>query len=351
MRRYCPRLRGKVVQQGQQPMIAALISQPSRGGGQTGKGQPATAQSGGGQPVGAPARFYALLAKPDALASDAIITGIISIGCRDASVLFDPGSTYSYVSSLFAHFLVISLEPLGTHIYVSTPVGDSVVGDRIYRSCVVTFCGFETREDLLLLDMIDFEVILGMDWLSPYHAILDCHAKTVSLVMPRLPILEWKGSTVDIPSRVISFLKAPHMVEKGCLAYLPYVRDTTAESPTIDSVSVVREFTDVFPSDLSGMPLDCDIDFYIDLAPGTQPIYIPPYRMAPKELKELKEQLEELLVKGFVRPSVSPWGAPVLFVKKTDETMRICIDYRQLNKVTIKNKYPLPCIDDLFDHL
>ncbi|XP_070013716.1 uncharacterized protein [Nicotiana sylvestris] len=338
-------------------MISAPAAPPPRGGGQTSRGhpryrgqvrrgQPATTQSGGGQPAGAPARIYALPVRPDALASDAVITGIISIGGRDASVLFDPGSTYSYVSSLFARFLVISPKPLGTPIHVSTPVGDSVVVDRIYRSCVVIFCGFETRTDLLLLDMINFEVILGMYWLFPYHTVLDCHAKTISLAMPWLPRLEWKGSTVDTSSRVISFLKARHMVEKGCLAYISYVWDTTAESPMIDSVLVVQEFADVFPSDLPGMPSDRDIDFYIDLAPGTQPVSIPPYRMAPKELKE---QLEELLAKGLVRPNVSPWGATILFVKKKDGTMRMCIDYRQLNKVTIKNKYPFSRIDDLFE--
>jgi len=129
------------------------------------------------------------------------------------------------------------------------------------------------------------------------------------------------------------------MVEKGCLAYLAYVRDTTAETPAIDSMPVVREFSDVFRSDLPGMPPDRDIDFCNDSAPDTQPISIPPYRMASKELKE---QFEELLAKGFVKPSVSPWGAPVLFVKKNDGKMRMCIDYRQSNKVTIKNKYPLP---------
>jgi len=114
---------------------------------------------------------------------------------------------------------------------------------------------------------------------------------------------------------------------------------------------VVQEFLDVFPSDLPGVPPDRDIDFAIDLEPGTKPISIPPYRMAPAELKELKDQLQDLLSKGFIRPSVSPWGAPVLFVKKKDGTMRMCIDYRQLNKVTVKNKYPLPRIDDLFDQL
>ncbi|XP_070054904.1 uncharacterized protein [Nicotiana tomentosiformis] len=306
-----------------------------RGGGQAGGGQAAIVQSGRGQPAGAPARFYAFLARPDVMALDAVITGIIYVCSRDDSVLFDPRSTYSYVSSLFAHFLDIPRESLGTPVYVSTPVGDFVVVDWIYRSCVVTFCGYETRADLLLLDIIDFEVILGMDWLSLYHAILDCHAKTVTLAMPELPRLEWRVSSVSTSSRVISFLKSRHMVEKGCLAYLDYVRDATAESQTIDSVPVVWEFADVFPSNL----------------PGTQPISIPPYRMAPKELKELKENLEELLAKGFARPSVSPSGAPVLFVKKKDGTMRMCIDYRQLNKVTIKNKYPLPCIDDFFDQL
>ncbi|XP_070017111.1 uncharacterized protein [Nicotiana sylvestris] len=213
------------------------------------------------------------------------------------------GSTYSYVSSLFAHFQDIPHEPLGTPVHMSTFVGDYVVVDRIYRSCVVTLCGFKTRADLMLLDMTDFEVILGMDWLSPYHTVLDCHAKTVTLAMPELPRLEWKGSSVNTSSRVVSFLKARHMVGNGFLAYLAYVRDTTTDPPTIDSVPVVQEFSDVFPSNLPGMPPNFDIDFCIDLPPGTQHISIPSYRMAPKELKELKEQLEELLAKGFVRPN------------------------------------------------
>ena len=141
------------------------------------------------------------------------------------------------------------------------------------------------------------------------------------------------------------------MVERGCLSHLAFIRDTSVESPPMDFISVVQEFLDVFPSDLLGVPPDRDIDFAIDLEPGTKHISIPPYRMAPAELKELKDQLQDLLSKGFIRPSVSPWGAPVLFVKKKDGTMRMCIDYRQLNKVTVKNKYPLPRIDDLFDQL
>ncbi|XP_070009610.1 uncharacterized protein [Nicotiana sylvestris] len=200
----------------------------------------------------------------------------------------------------------IPRESLGTPIYVSTLVANYVVMDWIYRSYMVTLYGFETRADLLLLDMIDFEVILGMDWLSPHHAILDYHAKTITLAISELPRLEWKGSSVSASSRIIYFLKARHLVDKVYLAYLAYVRDTIAESPTIDSVPVAREFANVFPSNLPSMPPDRDIDVCIYLAPSTQPISIPMYHMPPKELKELNEKLEELLAKGFVRPSVSP---------------------------------------------
>ena len=119
----------------------------------------------------------------------------------------------------------------------------------------------------------------------------------------------------------------------------------------MDEIPVVREFPDVFLDDIAGLPPEREVEFTIDLIPGTEPISIPPYRMAPAELRELKAQLEELLSKGFIRPSISPWGAPVLFVKKKDGSLRMCIDYRQLSKVTIRNQYPLPRIDELFDQL
>lgn len=114
---------------------------------------------------------------------------------------------------------------------------------------------------------------------------------------------------------------------------------------------VVCEFQDVFPEDVSDLPPEHEVEFTIDLVPGTSPVSMDPYRMSASELVELKKQLEELLEKRFVRPSVSPWGAPVLLVKKKEGTMRLCVDYRQLNKVTIKNRYPLPRIDDLMDQL
>ncbi|XP_070029161.1 uncharacterized protein [Nicotiana sylvestris] len=153
--------------------------------------------------------------------------------------------------------------------------------DRVYRLCIVVIEGLETSVDLLLLDMVEFDVILGMDWLSPYYAILYCHAKTVTLALPGLPRLEWKGTPGHSPSRVISYPKARRMVEKGYLAYLARIRYSDAEVSSIKSVPIVREFLEVFPIDLPGMTPDRDIDFCIDVAPGTQPISIPPYRMAP----------------------------------------------------------------------
>ena len=134
----------------------------------------------------------------------------------------------------------------------------------------------------------------------------------------------------------------------GWLASLTLEDD---ERSDLDLPRVVCKYVDVFPDDLPGLPPHRDVDFGIELHPGTSPISMTPHRMTPVELQELRVQLQELLDKGFIRPSTSPWGAPVLFTKKKDKTLRLCIDYRQLNRVTIKNRYPLPRIDDLFDQL
>ncbi|XP_070014694.1 uncharacterized protein [Nicotiana sylvestris] len=141
------------------------------------------------------------------------------------------------------------------------------------------------------------------------------------------------------------------MIAKGCIYHIVQVNDTDAEIPTLQSIPVVKGYVDVFRDELPCIPSERDIDFGIDLLPGTQPISIPLYRMAPAELKELKEQLKDLLEKGFIKHSTSPWSALILFIRKKDGSLRMCIDYRQLNKVTIKNKYHLPRIDDLFDQL
>ncbi|TYK29809.1 ty3-gypsy retrotransposon protein [Cucumis melo var. makuwa] len=175
-----------------------------------------------------------------------VVTGTLPILGHYAFVLFDSGSSHSFISSVFVQHVGLEVEPLGSVLSVSTPSGEG-------------------------------------------------------------------ASIVGIP-KVISAMKAGKLLSRG-------------------------------------LPPSREIDFAIELQPGTAPISRAPYRMAPAELKELKVQLQELLDKGFIRPNVSPWGAPVLFVKKKDGSMRLCIDYRELNKVTVKNRYPLPRIDDLFDQL
>ncbi|GJY32203.1 putative reverse transcriptase domain-containing protein [Tanacetum coccineum] len=142
---------------------------------------------------------------------------------------------------------------------------------------------------------------------------------------------------------------------KGCLVFLANVttKDTEdkSEKKRLEDVPIVQDFPDVFPEDLSGLPLTRQVEFQIDLIPGAAPVARAPYRLAPSEMKELSEQLKELFDKGFIRPSSSPWGAPVLFVKKKDGSFRLCIDYQELNKLTVKNRYPLLRIDNLFDQL
>ncbi|GKA31048.1 hypothetical protein Tco_0717353, partial [Tanacetum coccineum] len=120
--------------------------------------------------------------------------------------------------------------------------------------------------------------------------------------------------------------------------FLASIKDTSLDGPRLESHPVVRNFPDVFPNELPGLPPEREVEFTIELIPGAQPISKAPYRMAPVELKELKDQLQELLERGFIRPSVSSWGAPVLFVKKKDGSMRLCIDYRELNRIMVRNK-------------
>ncbi|KAB2607658.1 S ribonuclease [Pyrus ussuriensis x Pyrus communis] len=205
--------------------------------------------------------------------------------------------------------------------------------------------------DLIPLDIVAFDVILGADWLHPNRANIDCYGKVVTFRRPGLPVVTFVGEQSGVRHGVISALRAKKLLSKGCHGYLAHVVLDEAVPSRIEDVRVVKHFPDVFPEDLPGLPPDREVEFTIELLPGTNPISLTPYRMAPAELRELKVQLQELVDKGFIQPSTSPWGAPVLFVRKKDGTLRLCIDYRQLNRVTIKNRYPLPRIDDLFDQL
>ena len=306
-------------------------------------------QQGGNQGQRNAGRVYATTAR-DAANIPGIISGTLLIGNRDARVLFDTGATHSVVSSSFVKHLGVKSCELLSSICISTAVGMSVDVHVEYPNCPVRIGDHVLPATLLPLHMRDFDVILGMDWLEKHKAVIDCESRVVKFKMGDDLVVDYHGSKPSVLYNIVSAMKAARLMKKGG-GYLAYVVDSDMAEPQLKDIPVVREFNDVFPDDLPGLPPPREVEFSIELVPGSEPISKAPYRMAPAELKELKEQLQELLEKGIVRPSVSPWGAPVLFVKKKDGSMRLCIDYRELNKITIRNRYPLPRIDDLFDQL
>ncbi|GJV33996.1 putative reverse transcriptase domain-containing protein [Tanacetum coccineum] len=227
-----------------------------------------------------------------------VVTGMFLLNNRYASILFDTGADKRFISSAFSSLIDISQTPLENSYDVEL-ADEKIVGvDTIMRGCTLNFLNHPFNIDLMPVELGSFDVIIGMDWLRRCHAVIVCDEKLVQI---------------------------------------PYGNETL--------------IFHVFPEDLPSLPLARPVEFQIDLIPGAAPVAQTPYRLAPSEMKELSKQLQELSDKGFIRPSSSPWGAPILFVKKKDGSFRMCIDYRELNKLTVKNRYPLPRIDDLFDQL
>ncbi|GJS44031.1 putative reverse transcriptase domain-containing protein [Tanacetum coccineum] len=226
-----------------------------------------------------------------------IVTGTFTLNNHYATTLFDFGADYSFVSTTFIPLLGIKPNDLGFSYEIEIASGK----------------------------------LVEINKLSNHKDEIICHEKVV-----RIPLLDGKVLRVigERPEE-----KARHLMS------------AKAKEQKQEEMVMVRDFLRVFPDDLLGLPPIREIEFRIELVPGALPVVKSPYRLSPFEMEELSGQLKELQDKGFIRPSSSPWGAPVLFVKKRDESFRMCIDYRELNKLTIKNRYPLTRIDDLFDHL
>ncbi|GJV42995.1 putative reverse transcriptase domain-containing protein [Tanacetum coccineum] len=295
-------------------------------------------------------RVFALT-QDQAANTSGTITGALFIFGRAVFVLFDTGATHSVISTKFASCFTMTPILLDHVLCISTPMKDSARITHVYRDLPLQFDDKIRSVNALPLDMCEFDIILGIDWLAAHRAMIDCHSRRVIFGDIHAPEFIYHGSLPGKPMKIISALKARTLLSHGCEGFLATIHDTTSDVSSIHDQPIVSEFQDVFPEELPGIPPIRDVEFNIELIPGAEPISKAPYRMAPIELKELKDQLQELLERGFIRPSVSPWGAPVLFVKKKDGSMRLCIDYRELNKITIRNRYPLPRIDDLFDQL
>ncbi|GJV27714.1 putative reverse transcriptase domain-containing protein [Tanacetum coccineum] len=237
--------------------------------------------------------------------SNAVTSTFLLNNCY-AYMLFDSGADRSFVSTTFSALLDVTPTTLDTSYALELADGRISETNIVLRGCTLGLLGHPFDIDLMPVELGSFDVIIGIDWLPKYHALIVCDEKVV------------------------------------CIPYGNEVLIIQGEN--CDSRKVFLE-------DLLGLPPAQQVEFRIDLVPGAAPVARAPYRLAPAKMQELSTQLQELSDRGFIRPSSSPWGAPILFVKKKDGSFRMCIDYRELNKLTVKNRYPLPRIDDLFDQL
>jgi hypothetical protein len=257
-----------------------------------------------------------------------VLAGMFSLNGHLAVVLFDSGATHNFITKVCTQRCQLTIHHIDTPYLISTP-GGTLVTKQTVMHAPLDLAGKLYKLSLIVLHGQGLDIILGMSWMRAHKALLDTATQVIQLDSPLYGTQVLQLSVIPVAT--------------------PSVHHTTAQN--LEDIPVACEFPDIFPEDLPGMPPNRDVEFIIELQPGTTPISRQPSKMTLKELAELKVQLKELLDKGYIHPSSSPWDCPALFVKKKDQSLRLCVDYRPLNVVTIKNKYPLPRIDILFDQL
>jgi hypothetical protein len=262
-----------------------------------------------------------------------MIVGMFPVDSHIAEVLFDTGATHSFITASWVGAHNLQITTMSTPIQIDS-AGGRIRADSICLNVIVEIRGIAFPANLIVIGTQGIDVILGMNWLDKYQTVISCDKRTIKLMSP-------------LGEEVVTELVLPEPKKGSCYQ----MAVDSSEADPLEIIKVVSEFPDLFPKDLPGMPPERKVEFAIELLPGTAPIFKRAYRVSGPELVELKKQIDELSEKGYIWPSTSPWAAPVLFVEKKDGTRRMCIDYRALNEVTIKNKYPLPRIEDLFDQL
>ncbi|GKE83329.1 putative reverse transcriptase domain-containing protein, partial [Tanacetum coccineum] len=279
-----------------------------------------------------------------------VTAGTFLLNNRYASVLFDSGSDKSFVNTSFSQLIDIKPMRLNTSYDVELADGKIVSTNTVLRGCTLNLINHLFEIDLMPIELGTFDIINEMDWLVERDAVIVCGKKEVHIPVKN-EMLVVKSNKGMSRLKVISCIKARKYVEKGIQLFLAHVTEKEPSVKRLQDVHVICDFPEVFLDDLPGPPPPRQVEFRIKLVPGAAPVASAAYRLAPSEMKKLSDQLKKLLKKGFIRPSSSPWGALVLFVKKKDGSFRMCINYRELYKLTIKNRYPLLRINDLFDQL
>jgi hypothetical protein len=239
-----------------------------------------------------------------------MIVGKFPVDSHIADVLFDTRATHSFIIASWVEAHNLPITTLSTPIQIDS-AGGKVRADSVCLNVSVEIRGIEFPANLIVMGTQGIDVILGMNWLDKYQAIINCDKRTIKLVSP-------------LGEEVVAELVSPEPRKGGCLQ----MAIDSKEADLLETIKVVSEFPDVFPKDLPSMPPERKVEFAIELLPGTAPISKRAYRVSGLELVELKKQIDELSEKGYIRPSTSPWAAPVLFVEKKDGTRRMCIDYR-----------------------
>jgi hypothetical protein len=267
------------------------------------------------------------------------------------SILIDPGAMLSYI---FPD--VLELNKLKKLKHTKSWLVQLAIGTKrkvfdfiFYLEFILD--GQKIRTNLNIL--VSYNMIIRMDWLEQHKEVLECYTKILSYKDNFGTVRTTQGIPKLVSVRQVSAMQLKKCIRKGCQVYAIQVTNLLEkeDKPKLEDFVVLREFRDMFVDEIPELPPRREIDFSIDLLLDSAPVSKAPYRMSLPELTELKIQLQELLDKEYIRPSVSPWGAPILFVKNKDGNLRLCIDYRQMKKMTIKNKYPLPRINDMFDQV
>ncbi|GKE02009.1 putative reverse transcriptase domain-containing protein [Tanacetum coccineum] len=242
-----------------------------------------------------------------------VVTGTFLLNNRYASILFDTGADRSFISFAFSSLIDIAQTPLENSYDVELADGKIVRVDTIMRGCTLNFLNHPFNIDLMPVELGSFDVIIGMDWLRRCHAVIVCNEKLVRIPYGNETLI-FRGNEsnngIESQLTIISCSKAQEYMAKGCQIFLAQIsakkEEDKSEGKQLKDVPIVRDFPEVFPEDLSGLPPTRPVEFQKDLIPGAAPVARAPYRLAPSEMKELSEQLQELSDKGFIRPSSSP---------------------------------------------
>nr|GEV02766.1 putative reverse transcriptase domain-containing protein [Tanacetum cinerariifolium] len=272
-----------------------------------------------------------------------VVTGTFLLNNHCALILFNTGADKSFVSTTFSSLININPSTLDYSYDVELADGQIIRVNTVIRGCTLNLLNRPFNIDLMPVELGSFDVIVGMDWLKMYHAMIVCDEKIVRVPFENETlIIRHDGSNNENQLNIISCTKTRKYLLKGYPVFLANITTKMikdkSEEKRLQDVPIIQDFSEVFPEDLPGLPLTRQVVFQIDLILGAAPVARAPYRLASSKMKELSDQLQELSDKGFIRPSSSPWGAPVLFVKKKDGSFWMCIDYQELNKLTVKNR-------------